>query len=195
MSRYEVVFGLCLFVLIAATACGSTEPDSTAFSYPEDFELGVPIGASTRQALYTTIPPDGSGLPEGSGTFERGAEIYRARCMACHGEDLGGTDAGMPLVGGRNTLASESPRKTVESYWPYATSVFSYIRNAMPVAQPGSLTDDEVYALMAFILVSAEIAPADVVMNRQALVDTRMPNRDGFVRDDRPDVEPVDVGD
>lgn len=193
MSRYEVLLGLCLLSLLLAPACRSTEPADTSFSYPADYDLGDPIGASTRQTLYTTIPPSGEGLLEGSGTFDKGAQIYRSKCAACHGEDLQGTEAGMPLTGGRESLTGNSPRKTVESYWPYATSVFSYIRNTMPVTQPGSLTDDETYALMAYLLGSTGIVPVDVIMNRQVLIDTRMPNRDGFICDDRPDVELIDV--
>jgi cytochrome c len=122
--------------------------------------------------------------------YASGKRIYEVKCIACHGDTMQGTDVGMPLLGGRGTLTSEAPKKTVESYWPYATSVFSYVRNTMPVSAPGTLTNDEVYSLMAYLLGSAGIVPKDTVMDKDVLTDVEMPNRHGFIRDDRPDIEP-----
>lgn len=190
MCRFRLmraVFALCLF---APVVCSSQEANVNPFTYPPSYDVGKPISESTLSQLFTTIPPDGAGLPAGSGTFESGKRIYEAQCLACHGDQMQGTDAGSPLVGGRGSLTSESPRKTVESFWPYATSVYSYIRNAMPVTAPGSLTNDEVYSLMAYILGSAQLVPRDVIMDKNVLVEVEMPNRNGFFPDNRPDVEP-----
>jgi len=195
MSRFDQFLILAVVGLLIASAGWASEPTDDRFSYPANFDPGTPIATSIRETLFTTIPPDGSGLPAGSGNFESGRLIYQAKCVACHGDKLQGTEAGLPLVGGRGTLTSDSPKKTVESFWPYATSVFSYIRNTMPVTAPGTLTDDETYALMAFILGSAGITQVDAVMNKVALAAVRMPNRHGFIRDDRPDVAAVRVND
>jgi len=195
MSRFEALLSLCALNLLVSFACYSQEHTDTSFSYPDSYDLGKTVSQAAREQLLTTIPPDGVGLPEGSGTFEMGRGIYETKCMACHGNELQGTDTGMPLIGGRGTLATNAPKKTVESYWPYATSVFSYIRNAMPISVPGSLTNVEVYSLMAYLLGSAGIIHTDVVMNKHTLADVRMPNRDGFVRDDRPDVAAPEFAD
>jgi cytochrome c len=114
--------------------------------------------------------------------------------MACHGDKLQGTPQGDRLLGGRGTLvnnsAAKAPVKTVESYWPYATSVFDYVKRAMPFNAPGSLTDDEAYAVVAYILGEANIVPKNEVINATTLAKVQMPNRDGFVSPDpRPDVK------
>jgi len=188
MSRCERLFVVGFLTLLTSPACQSSELAGIRLSYPVSYDLGKPISASIREELFTTIPPDGAGLPDGSGTFESGQLTYEVKCMACHGDRMQGTDIGMSLLGGRGTLTSDAPRKTVESYWPYATSVFSYIRNTMPKTAPGTLSSEESYSLMAYILGSAGVVPANVVMDKQTLVEVQMPNRDGFVRDDRPDV-------
>src|SRR5262245_24671774 len=111
--------------------------------------LGVPVTPEDIAAWDISIGPDGDGLPRGSGTAAAGAPIYAAKCQACHGEK----GAGRPndqLVGGQGTIASQAPVRTVGSYWPYATTLFDYIRRAMPIVQPQSLTADEVYALTAY---------------------------------------------
>ena len=190
MYRFEWTVTLCLVCLFNSSACRSNESAVGAFTYPASYDLGEPISATTRSQLFTTIPPDGSGLPDGSGTYASGKWIYEVKCMACHGDKMQGTDVGMPLLGGRGSLVTAAPKKTVESYWPYATSVFSYVRNTMPVSAPGTLTNDEVYALMAYLLGSAGIVPEDIAMDKNVLTDVEMPNRQGFIRDDRPDIEP-----
>jgi mono/diheme cytochrome c family protein len=127
-----------------------------------------------------SIPPSGAGLPPGSGSVKQGAAIYAAMCQACHGA----SGAGKPvdaLAGGMGTLASNNPVRTVGSYWPYATTLFDYVRRAMPSTAPGSLTNDEIYALSAYILSLDGIVPADAVMNAHTLPQVKMPNRDGFI--------------
>jgi S-disulfanyl-L-cysteine oxidoreductase SoxD len=127
-----------------------------------------------------SISPDGSGLPPGSGTSAAGAAVYAAKCQACHGEK----GAGQPndrLVGGHGTLAAPAPVRTIGSYWPYATTVFDYVRRAMPYQQPQSLTNDEVYAVTAYLLhLNGVIAEGDA-MNAQTLPQVKMPNRENFI--------------
>jgi cytochrome c len=129
-----------------------------------------------------SIDPRGAGLPAGSGNARAGATIFAAKCAGCHGE-TGGGKPNDQLVGG--SLAATPPVKTVGSYWPYATTLFDYIRRAMPLPESKSLTDDEVYALAAFILAQNRIIGEDDVMDARTLPQVRMPNRDGFVRFER----------
>jgi cytochrome c len=144
-------------------------------------QFGQPVTNADIAAWDISIGPDGKGLPPGSGTPAQGEAVYVAKCQACHGEK----GAGQPndrLVGGKGTLeAGKAPVKTVGSYWPYATTLFDYIRRAMPWPAPKSLTDDEVYAVSAYILSLNDIIGKDDVMNAQSLPKVTMPNRDGFI--------------
>jgi cytochrome c len=151
----------------------------------EDF--GAPV-APAELARYAAIPPSGVGLPHGRGEVEQGRAIYADRCAACHGDHLQGVKetGGVALIGGRGTLASPRPLKTVESYWPYATTLFDYVRRAMPFNAPGSLTDDEVYAVSAYILASGHVIAPDATLDETSLPKVEMPNRLGFYRDPRP---------
>jgi mono/diheme cytochrome c family protein len=128
-----------------------------------------------------SIGPDGAGLPPGSGTPKQGEAVYAAKCLVCHGEK----GAGKPndaLVGGRGTLAGDQPPvKTVGSFWPYATTLFDYVRRAMPLNESKSLTNDEVYAVVAYLLQLNGIIGENETINAQTLPRVRMPNRDGFV--------------
>jgi cytochrome c len=127
------------------------------------------------------INPDGAGLPHGSGTPKQGEVIFAEKCVGCHGEK----GVGKPndtLAGGRGTLVGDQvPVKTAGSFWPYATTIFDYVRRAMPVSDPKSLTDDEVYALTAYILQLNGIIGESERIDAQTLPKIRMPNRDGFV--------------
>jgi cytochrome c len=134
-----------------------------------------------------SIPPDGTSLPPGQGTAEEGAKVYQARCQECHGPEAKGGDEA-PLVGGHDTLASPKPLKTATGYWPYATTLFDYTRRAMPFKNPGILSDNQVYAVVAYLLSLDGIIEKDAVMNAETLPKVKMPNRDGFVRDPRPGV-------
>lgn len=158
--------------------------------YGGPYDFGATPSEQEIAAIDIDAMPDGRGLPPGSGTWEQGREVYAAQCAACHGEDLQGIPelGGDRLIGGRGSLASGQPIKTVESYWPYASTLFDYVKRAMPLVAPGSLTDDEVYAVSAFILAEAGIIEQDQEMNAQTLPEVEMPNRDGFVPDPRPDV-------
>ena len=130
--------------------------------------------------LDISIRPDGAGLPPGRGTVQEGALIFGPRCASCHGPRGRGGRGGR-LSGGVGTLGGPDPIKTVNSYWPYATTLFDYIRRAMPLYEPQSLTDAEVYALVAYILMQARIIEPTDVMDANTLPQDRMPNRDGFV--------------
>jgi cytochrome c len=133
-----------------------------------------------------SIAPDGTGLPPGSGTDVQGKEVYASRCARCHGGQGQGGDEGA-LVGGQGSLRTPKPLKTVGSYWPYATTLFDYIRRVMPFKQPGTLTANQVYALSAHILHLNGIIAEDAVMDAKTLPKVTMPNRTGFVPDPRPD--------
>ncbi|ABQ34093.1 c-type cytochrome [Bradyrhizobium sp. BTAi1] len=134
------------------------------------------------------VRPDGKGLPPGSGTVAEGKQVFADNCAACHGDKgVGGIKD--RLVGGPGTLASANPVKTVGSYWPYATTLFDYIHRAMPYQAPGSLSNDDTYAVAAYILSLNGILPADGKLDRDSLPRVKMPNRDGFVPE--PEFDPA----
>ena|SRR5437899_1034918 len=151
------------------------------------YGVGQPATAEQIRNLGASIASDGNGLPEGSGTAAVGRLVYAAKCSSCHGEK-GQGGIGPPLVGGQGTLATAKPLKTVGSYWPYATTVWDYINRAMPFNQPGLLKPPEVYALVAYILNLNDIIGNNQTMDARSLPKVKMPNRDGFVADPRPDV-------
>ena len=142
--------------------------------------LGVAATAEQIASWDLDIDPSGAGLPPGSGTAAAGKAVYEQKCFACHGED----GAGQPndqLVGGHGTINSAAPVRTVGSYWPYATTLFDYIRRAMPLMQPQSLSNDEVYALTAYLLQLNGIIDENDTMNATSLPAVVMPNRDAFI--------------
>lgn len=159
-------------------------------STPErTFGFGTPATAEQIAGWDIDIAPDGTGLPPGSGSVQQGEALFAKLGAKCHGAKGDGTDAAPPLVGGQGTLATDHPVKTVGSYWPYATTLFDYIRRAMPADNPQSLAPDEVYALCAYILNLNGIVPANVVMDAHSLPQVVMPNHAGFTSPDpRPDV-------
>lgn len=143
--------------------------------------LGRPISAEDLASWDISIGPDGAGLPAGSGTVTQGEAVYAAKCQACHGEK----GAGRPndrLVGGQGSLPGEKPAiKTIGSYWPYATTLFDYIRRAMPLNESKSLTNDEVYGVVAYLLNLNGVVPGNATMDAQSLPKVTMPNREGFL--------------
>jgi cytochrome c len=141
--------------------------------------LGVPASPADIAAWDISIDPSGAGLPPGSGTASAGASVYQAKCIACHGEKGAGKPSDQ-LVGGQGTLRDAAPVRTVGSYWPYATTLFDYIRRAMPWPQPQSLTPDELYSLTAYILFLNGIVGETDAMNATTLPKVAMPNRDNF---------------
>ena len=151
--------------------------------------LGRPASTEELKQRDITVLSTGAGLPDGKGTAEQGEAVYRDKCAACHGPNgEGNMPQGPPLVGGIGSLATDNPVRTVGSFWPYATSVWDYIHRAMPLTQPGSLSADDTYAVTAYLLNRNKIIEASEVMNRESLPKVRMPNRDGFIPDARPDV-------
>ena len=148
----------------------------------ESPNLGKAISAEETASWDVSIGPDGKGLPPGSGSPQQGEQIYVAKCLGCHGEK----GAGKPndrLVGGQELLApGQAPVKTVGNFWPYATTVFDYVRRAMPLNDPKSLRDEEVYAVVAYILRLNGIIGENDAIDANTLPAVRMPNRDGFVR-------------
>ena len=155
------------------------------------FGVGKTPTPDEIRGLGAAIAPDGGGLPEGSGTVAEGQAVYAARCASCHGPHGEGNGVGAALVGGNGTLATARPLKTVGSFWPQATTVWDYVNRAMPFDQPGLLKPEEVYAVVAYILNLNGIIADAVVMNAKTLPTVKMPNREGFVADPRPDVGPT----
>src|SRR5712672_2495431 len=150
--------------------------------------LGKPIDPSAIAAWNSDIEPDGAGLPAGSGTSAQGSSIFSAKCALCHGEGgrggvfLGqGAPAAPALVDDKKVVGINEATVTIANYWPYATTLFDYIRRAMPWTQPRSLTNEEVYGLTAYILSLNKLIGANDTMNAQTLPKVRMPNRDGFI--------------
>ena len=139
------------------------------------------------KAVDISIPPGGAGLPAGSGTAVEGKQVYASRCAKCHGAQAQGGDE-VALVGGEGTLKSAKPLKTVGSYWPYATTLWDYTNRSMPFKDPGSLTANQVYAVTAHILFLNGIVKETDVMDAKTLPQVKMPNRNGFTSDPRPDV-------
>lgn len=160
-------------------------PVSTAV---EKLSLGQPASAEEIKGWDIDIRPDGKGLPVGSGNAIDGEEQYIQKCASCHGEFAEGAGRYPALSGGLDSLATYDPVKTVGSYWPYATTAFDYIRRAMPFGHAQSLSNDEVYAMTAYILYSSYIIEDDFELNQNTLALVEMPNRNGFIKDDRPDV-------
>jgi cytochrome c len=163
---------------------------ATAALYGQSSKYGVGRAPTEQEirALGATVAPDGTGLPEGSGTAVEGRALFALRCAKCHGEKAAG-DIGPALVGGRGTLATSKPIKTVGSFWPHATSLWNYINRAMPFHEPGALTHSQVYAAVAYLLYLNDIVGENEVLNAKTLPRIRMPNRDGFVPDPRPDIK------
>ncbi|MBM3514309.1 MAG: cytochrome c [Alphaproteobacteria bacterium] len=142
--------------------------------------LGQAISPKDFAAWDLSIGPDGAGLPPGKGTARRGEAIYAKKCALCHG-DKGQGQPNDRLVGGHGSLTGAGPTvKTVGSVWPHATTLFDYVRRAMPLAEPQSMTADEVYAVSAYVLALNDIIGFDVVMDAKSLPKVKMPNRDSF---------------
>jgi cytochrome c len=174
--------------LLAALAAGVTALSGAAFA--DDVpHLGHVATPAEIAPWDIDVSPDGAGLPPGSGTARRGEAIYAAKCRACHGADGTGTPADR-LAGGKGTIgagASTRPIKTIGSFWPYATSVLAYIRRAMPYDDAKSLSNDELYAVTAYLLHLNGLVGLDDALDARSLPKIRMPNRDGFVRFKRGD--------
>lgn len=169
-------------VLVLGGCATASAPDAARW---QPYGLGTPLDAKTLAGWDIDVSPDGKGLPPGRGTVAEGKIVYEARCQACHGFKGEGRPANR-LVGG--TPRDKPPVKSMGGYWPYATTIYDYVNRAMPWDRPQSLKPDEVYAVTAYLLHLNGIVPADAVMDAASLPKVRMPNRDGFTADARPDL-------
>src|SRR5712675_3041524 len=167
MSRPAVLLGAALVFAAGIAMAAQVAPP----------KLGRPATPDEVVKADISIPPDGKGLPAGSGSVAQGAAVFAQKCAVCHGANAEGTPSGDRLVGGIGSLNSANPVKTVGSYWPYATTVFDYIRRAMPITNPQSLQNDEVYAVTAYVLSFDNIVPKDAVLDAGSLPKVQMPNR------------------
>jgi len=185
--------GAALAFLGVAMVIGITAPFAQT-AQSTGLNLGGQLATPEEIAAWNiNVFPDGTGYPPGQGSVMAGETLYQTHCLACHGDNLqgGGPGLGPALAGGQGSLASAKPLKTVGSYWPYASTLFDYIRRAMPFQAPQSLTNDEVYSLTAYILHVNEILPKDAVVDAEILKTVQMPNAHGFYVDDRPDMHAV----
>ena len=166
-----LITGLCLL----AIAC-----QSLAFDTGEVPSLGTQVDESELATRDTLVFPDGSGLPEGRGNVETGSRLYVQHCLLCHGPNARG-GSGEELSGGIADLTRDPPDQTIGTYWPFATTLFDFIRRAMPMHLPGILSNDDAYALTAYLLHENGILPVDARLDAESLKNVRMPNRDGFI--------------
>ena len=193
MRRTAWLGAAALGVAIAATACGGRDESvARAAPTPPSESLGLGRRASVPEiaAVDLDVNPAGAGLPAGQGTAMTGTNVYMERCAICHGVKGEGVPPSPPLVGripGDSFPFGTDGRvvRTVGNYWPYATTLYDYIRRAMPIDAPASLEPDEVYGVVAFILAENGIIRRDEIMNATTLPAVRMPARDRFVVDDR----------
>ena len=198
MSRFLklAVAGVALTILAGQGApTKQTQPQSKqaqpapqAAPSPIAKKLGIGREATPAEvaAWDIDVRPDGQGLPPGKGTAAKGEEIFQTQCASCHGEFGEGKDRWPVLSGGHGTLKADRPDKTIGSYWPAASTLFDYTRRAMPFGNAQSLSNDELYALTAYILHMNEVIKDDKFeLNRENFTTIKLPNQDGFYDDDR----------
>ncbi|MEX5729350.1 cytochrome c2 [Rhodovulum iodosum] len=173
--------------LVIGTALVGTLTAAPAFA--EKFGLGRPALPEEIAAWNVDVAPDGTGLPEGSGSVEDGERLFSDNCAVCHGEFAEGVGNWPKLAGGEGTLDHEDPLKTVGSYWPYLSTAWDYVHRSMPFGGAQSLSVDEVYAITAYILYSNYLVEEDFVLSNENFLDVEMPNADGFIVDDREEAE------
>jgi cytochrome c len=168
---------MCVFALLA---CLGIAARANAQGNPQTPHLGTPMSETEVAKWDLTVFPDGRGLPSGHGTAKDGRAIYLQKCASCHGDQGQGATA-EDLVSGPKPPTADNPSRAIGSYWPYATTIFDFIRRTMPPAAPGSLSSDEIYALTAYLLAANEIIAEGDEMNALSLPKIKMPNRDGFI--------------
>jgi cytochrome c len=176
-----------LRVGMAALVLSSVLPGWSADEKAGEYGIGRSATDEELRAWNIDVSPSGEGLPPGEGTVKRGAQVYAAKCAACHGPT--GTEGPKDrLVGGHNTLQTPKPVRTIGSYWPYATTLYDYIHRAMPFNAPQSLSPDEIYSVVAWLLFQNSVVKEDAVIDARTLPGIVMPNRNGFIQDPRPDL-------
>ncbi len=159
----------------------------TSSAFAGQYNIGREALPEELRAWNTDVRPDGQGLPVGAGTVEQGEVLFSEQCAACHGDFGEGVDRWPVLAGGKGSLKSEDPVKTVGSYWPYLSTAYDYIKRAMPYGNAQSLSDDEVYALVAYILNMNDLVDDDFELNHVNFLDVKLPNEANFIEDQRPD--------
>jgi cytochrome c len=176
----------CVFAGLLLVACNHNTTSSTR-EWPASFNIGRPATAAEINAWDIDIRPDGAGLPTGTGTALTGKRIYMAKCAACHGTGAAPIDARLPGPPLMNDSAGTNYRKlkTIGNYWPYATTIFDYVRRTMPYNAPGTLTADELYSLTAYLLFANKIIDEQTVMDARSLPKVNMPAKRLFIPDDR----------
>ena len=182
---------LVIAMTLAVAACrAEARDDYLGDKEPQRFGIGHTPTPAEVAALDIDVSPNGAGLPAGSGTPEQGATIYAAKCASCHGKNGEGMPPAYPqLVGGPkgafNFASDYKIPRTIGNYWPYSTTLFDYVRRAMPLTAPGSLTADQTYALSAYLLSREGLLPAGATLDARSLPAIQMPARSHFVLDDR----------
>ena len=178
MSRFPRLLAAALLLLAAP-----------AVQAGEKFGLGRPALPEEIAAWDVDVLPDGAGLPAGRGDVARGEELFSEKCASCHGEFAEGVDNWPELAGGFDTLADDDPVKTVGSYWPHLSTVWDYVHRSMPYGAAQTLEDDEVYAIVAYILYSNDLVDEEFELTRENFLQVELPNAGGFRVDDRPESE------
>lgn len=176
-------------VIASAFAFDGFQARAAARQSRTTFGIGRAATADEIKKLDIDVRPDGKGLPDGKGTVAEGARVYASKCQSCHGANGAGGSADklVDRDSGKNWDFAINPKlvKTVGNYWPYATTLYDYTNRAMPFPQPGTLTPDETYSLVAYILNLNKIVPDDAVMDKTTLPKVQMPSRERFVMDNR----------
>jgi cytochrome c len=191
-SRAKRVLTLAAAAAFAAAGCATPQPVGVSAPARPSDGYGKAISDSDLASWNIDIrAPDGRGLPAGRGTVAEGKNLYEAKCLACHGADAKGGSVYGTMVGGVGSFVKGPRVLTPGSMYPYAPILFDYIRRAMPMDSPQSLSVNEVYAVSAYLLHLNGLIPADAVMDASAMPRVMMPNRDGFIVDDRPDTNAV----
>jgi len=190
MRSRSLLLGLAAAAV--AVGCAQVPTAAPAKQSRPDVAFGQPISEADIAPWNVDIrTPDGLGLPPGRGTVAEGKKLYDAQCTACHGADAKGGPVYGTMVGGIGSFTTNTRVLTPGSMYPYAPILFDYIRRAMPMDKPMTLSTNEVYALSAYILNLNGLIPADAVMDQSSLPKVQMPNRNGFIVDDRPDTKAI----
>ncbi len=190
LGTVVVAAGAALFLAGAAWAqdkAALPNQPGTALA-PQPLGIGRLATRDEIKGWDIDVRPDGHGLPAGKGSVKQGEAVYQDRCASCHGEFGEGKDRWPPIIGGIGKLTDDDPKRGVGNYWPYATTLFDYVKRAMPFGDAQSLTDDEVYAITAYVLHLNDVLKSDAVLDRDSLLKIKLPNAASFIPDPRPDV-------